>query len=62
MKNKSTDLYDLLDRRWNELDSIAAPQLAQRSVNISKKMQRVGGRANKTLMALLNMHHKAWGI
>lgn len=59
---RSTDLYDLLDRRWSELDGIAAPQLAQRSVHFSKKMRRVGGRANKTLIALLDMHQKAWGI
>lgn len=28
---RSTDLYDLLDRRWDELDHIAKSQLAQKS-------------------------------
>ena len=59
---RSTDLYDLLDRRWDELDHIAKPQLAQKTTHISKKMRRVGGRANRVVMALLDIHHKAWGI
>ena len=37
---RSTDLYDLLDRRWDELDNIAKSQLAQKSTRISKKMSR----------------------
>lgn len=59
---RSTDLYDLLDRRWDELDHIAKPQLAQKSPYISKKMRRAGGRASRVVMALLDIHHKAWSI
>ena len=59
---RSTDLYDLLDRRWDELDHIAKSQLTQKTTHISKKMRRVGGRANRAVMALLDVHHKAWSI
>lgn len=59
---RSTDLYDLLDLRWDELDHLAKPQLTQKTTHISKKMRRVGGRANRVVMALLDIHNKAWGI
>lgn len=59
---RSTDLYDLLDRRWDELDHLAKPQLTQKTTHISKKMRRVGGRANRVVMALLNIHGHDWSV
>lgn len=63
MTNKVSDLYELLERRWAELDSLEARQANQPSPSlVTRKMKKVGGRANKALLALLDVHHKAWGI
>ncbi|MGL4519387.1 MAG: hypothetical protein ACRCUJ_06860 [Phocaeicola sp.] len=57
---RSTDLFDLLDRRTEELR-----HLAQRHTThswLTKKASRVGGRANKVLLDLIDIHRKAWEI
>lgn len=63
MTKKVSYLYELVESRWNELDNLEDKQANQHSPSpVTRKMKKVGGRANRTLLALIDVHHKAWDI